>query len=196
MLVGGGLLIGAGLAWGEATRSAEVRANQRVIEEVESHKRVVQRAAELYLAEKADAPAMFEEDLDSPDVSEDAVKVGGELTAETPLADITPSVDYLHEARKYSVDQNVSIAELPLEYITEDEFDEEDGNAKEQILIHMGEDEPLFVNDGVVMLDWQTKISPNILVDMYQMCPPGSEKILYVRNHRNSTDYQVIQEIP
>lgn len=216
MFLGGGLLIGVGVAWGEATRSAEQRANERIAEEVAMHKRVLEKAAEQYLYNKSEAPAETEDELDEfgrrdgdeklmsvsmnrpdgldeADTSEDAIKVGGEMTVETPVQEISP--EYLATAHDYS-DMPLSQAGPELEYITEDEFAEEDGRDKEQILIHMGETEPLFITAGVVVPDWSEKISPNILVDMYQKCPPGTDKVLYVRNHRTDTDYEVVQEIP
>lgn len=206
LFLGGGLLIGTGLSWGEATRVAERRANQRVIDEVASHKRVLEKAAEKYLADIVpEGPALTEEELmkpgeissllDGPDTSDDAIKVGGEAILTTSITEIGPSTDYLNLAHDYS-SVPTSAPERELEYIEEEEYDEEDGRLKEEILIHMGETEPLFISEGVVMMDWHEKISPNILVDIYQMCPPGSDKVLYVRNHRNGTDYRVVQEIP
>lgn len=197
---GCGVLAGVSLAWGEAIRSAEKKANERIIEEVAQHKRVINQAAEMYLASQSEAPAMTEEELnahgvqlqhlDEADTSTDAIKVGGQMTVETQI-----SPDYLQHARDYS-DMPLSSPINELEYITEDEYAEEDGRDKEQILIHMGETEPLFVSAGVVVPNWHELISPNILVDMYQKCPPGTDKVLYVRNNRNDTDYEVIQEIP
>lgn len=191
--VGSGIIAGVSLAWGEAARRAEKKANERVIEEVAQHKRVIEMAAESYLNRKnaeTDGPFETEEELDEPDTLDDAIKVGGQMTVETQIAP-----DYLQHARDYS-DMPLASPVRELEYITEDEYTEEDGRDKEQILIHMGETEPLFVSAGVVVPNWHELISPNILVDMYQRCPPGTDKVLYVRNNRNDTDYEVIQEIP
>lgn len=197
MFLGGGLLLGVGFVHAEATVTAEKRAQKNFEEQLESHKRVLQRAAEDFLAREVEAPAATEEDLDGPDTSANAIRVGGEMTVETKLSDLTPSADYLKTARDYTTGVNLSPSIETVQYITEDEYDEEDGRAKEQILIHMGDNEPLFINEGIIVSNWKELISPNILVDMYQRCPPGTEnRVLYVRNNRNDTDYEVIQEIP
>lgn len=208
LFIGGGILIGVGFTHAEATVAAEKRATVKLIEEVESHKRVINMAAESFLQDQMEGPFPTEEDLDrnkiampdmdGPDTSADAITVGGEMTVTTSISAITPSADYLAAARDYQQPVETSTPLIPVEYITEDDYHEEDGRAKEQILIHMGGDgEPLFVNEGVMLPDWQELISPNILVDLYQRVPPGSEeRVLYVRNHRNDTDYEVIQEIP
>lgn len=210
LFLGGGLLIGAGLSWGEATRVAERRANQRVLDEVASHKRVLEKAAEKYLADTVpEGPALTEEELythqdpawggavdpDEADTSEDAIKVGGEAILTTSITEVGPTTDYLAAAHDYHTSE-MSAPERELEYIEAEEYDEDDGRLKEEILIHMGETEPLFISEGLVVMDWSEKISPNVLVDMYQMCPPGEDKVLYVRNHVNGTDYRVVQEIP
>lgn len=196
LLVGGGILIGVGLSWGEAYRQTEVAAQERYREQLQSYTRANEMADRLRENWDVEPPAATEQDLDAADESNDAIRVGGEMVAETSLSDITPSADYLAAARDYSPSET-AVEALQIEYITEDEFHEEDGNDKEQILIHMGEQEPLFINNGLVVEDWKELISPNILVDMYQRIPPGTDtRVLYVRNHRLGTDYEVIQEIP
>lgn len=196
LFLGGGILIGSGFTWLEARRQAQISARKEFDEQLEMHKRVLNSAAEDFLTRELDGPFNTEEDLDGPDTSSDAVRVGGEMIAETALSDMTPTVDYLSKARVYSevqLSNNVS----PVSYISEDEFHEEDGRAKEQILIHMGEDEPLFISEGIVIPNWRELISPNILVDMYQRLTPDVEnRVLYVRNAMTDTDYEVIQEIP
>jgi hypothetical protein len=210
LFLGGGLLLGVGFAHTEAAVIAEKRAQERFDEQLESHKRVLQMATEDFLGREVDGPFDTEADLfdengkderqrflDAAEDGPDAIKVGGEIIIETKLSDLTPSADYLATARDYSGPTGPSVELSGVEYITEDEYGEEDGRAKEQILIHMGADEPLFINEGIIVPDWRELISPNILVDMYQRVPPGTEnRVLYVRNNRNDTDYEVIQEIP
>lgn len=198
LFLGGGILIGAGLVHVEARVYAEKQAAEKLKEEVASHKRVLEMAAENFLADRiSEAPVETESELDqdAPDTSDDSIKVGGEMVQETSLSSVTPSSEYLQTAQDYS-EISVNDPIVPVQYISSDDYDEEDGRAKEQILIHMGEDQPLFICEGIVVENWQSLISPNILVDMYSMCPPGTEKILYVRNHLTDTDYEVIQEIP
>lgn len=198
LFLGGGILIGAGLVHAEARVYAEKQAAEKLKEEIASHKRVLEMAAENFLAERvSEAPVETEAELDqdAADTSDDSIKVGGEMVQETSLSSVTPSAEYLKVAADYS-EISVNDPIVPVQYISSDDYDEEDGRAKEQILIHMGEGEPLFICEGIVQPDWKSLISPNILVDMYSMCPPGTEKILYVRNHLTDTDYEVIQEIP
>ncbi len=219
LYLGGGLLIGAGFVHAEATVTAEKRAQEKFDEQLASHKRVLEMAAEKFLLDQIDGPYETEFDLDpeanriampnmdapfvhpmdrrmdEADKSEDAIRVGGEMTVETKLSDLTPSVDYLKHAREYA--QSPTAAPVSeVSYISEDEYNEEDGRAKEQLLIHMGPDGPMFINEGIVTQDWAELVSPNILVDMYQMISPGEDRVLYVRNTRTDTDYEVIQEIP
>lgn len=209
LFIGGGILLGVGFVHAEATVSAEKRAQERFDEALETHKRVLQRAAEDFLAREADGPFETESELVKTDAQafmdeadgvsiptpEEQYETG--IFVETKLSDLTPSADYLALARDYSTQTGPNAPVVPVTYITEDEFHEEDGRAKEQILIHMGDGDPLFINEGVVVTNWAELISPNILVDMYQRVPPGTEnRVLYIRNAINDTDYEVIQEIP
>lgn len=194
MLVGGGILIGVGVSWAEATRQAEIRANERIEDEITSYHRVAKMV-------RSEAPVEDEETLNGVDFDGDTeLKIEEpEVVSvrETPLSEVTPGVEYLQAVQEYWTPPNSAI-EVRIEYIDEDTFAEEDGRSKEQILIHMGADaEPLFVNEGVMVVDWQEIIPPTILADMYTRCGPEMDnKVLYVRNHANDTDYEVIQEIP
>ncbi len=199
---GVGIIVGGFLAWAEATYSAEHRAKDRYEEQLETHKRVLQRAHEQALRSRmAEAPVDTEgeleiklsgDDLPLPD-ADDTIKVGGEMVIETPLPP-----DYVGTAAMYA-DPGTFIADgkvLSLEYIEAEDYEEEDGRAKEQITIFMG-DEPIFVMDGESIENWAELIGDHILVDFYQKIPPGEQdRVLYVRNHRRDEDYEVWQSMP
>lgn len=195
--LGGGILLGIAGTHIEATRKANAAAGEELINQVNAHKRALEIASERFLAEHlVEAPVTTEDELE--ETVEEAVQ-DEEITAETKatsISDVTPSADYLKTAIDYHGGNNLSVV-LPVEYIDEDEFQEEDGRAKEQILIHAGAGgEDLFISDGVLIVDWQEILPPNLVVDMFQMAGPGQKQVVYVRNHRNDTDYEVIREVP
>lgn len=195
LFLGGGILIGVGLTYTEAHITTEARMQEEFTESLESHKRVLQTAAEDFLNRESDGPFETEEELNE---TEAPVMVGGDIVMETKVQEVGPGPEYLKAARDYTTAIGDASGVIPLEYISEDDYNEDDGRSKEQILIHMSiEGDPLFMNEGIVLENWKELISPNILVDMYQMIPPNQEtKVLYVRNHIVDTDYEVIQEFP
>lgn len=84
-----------------------------------------------------------------------------------------------------------------MSYIEEEEYEEDDGRAKEQITIMLQSDmEPVFIMDGDPINDWPARIGDSILVDFYKHVPPGVEPVLYVRNHRTDEDYEVVMVSP
>lgn len=84
-----------------------------------------------------------------------------------------------------------------ISYIDEDDYlDEEDGRYKGKIEILMTENGPQFTMEGDPLENWEQKVGDSILVDMYNKCPPGTEGILWVRNHRTNEDYEVVREEP
>lgn len=223
--LGGGLIFGALLAHAEATSTAEIRSKNRYEEQLELHKRILQRAHEDFLrGQLAEHPVETEDELvvdgiyvydlqgnkdprlvelerqDAENraakflLSED-VKVGGEIIAETPIA----PPDYVGTASLYADPGTFINGEqvLSLEYIEAEDYEEEDGRAKEQITIFMGGDEPIFVMDGEPIENWAELIGDHILVDFYQRVPPGEQdRVLYVRNHKRDEDYEVWQTVP
>jgi len=206
--LGGGLIFGALAAHAEATNAAEIRAKNRYDEQLELHKRILERQRIGQIESIVEGPAGLEaelifdktveqinlsgDDLPLPD-SSDTIKVGGEITVETQMPP-----DYVGTASQYA-DPGTFIQDgkvLSLEYIEEEDYEEEDGRAKEQITIFMG-DEPIFVMDGESIENWAELIGDHILVDFYQKIPPGEkDRVLYVRNHRRDEDYEVWQSMP
>lgn len=193
LFLGGGLLIGVGVAWGEAYVSTGKKLQAEFEVSLESHKRVLERAAESYLRDKAEAPAATEEDLDKGDSSEDAITVGGEMVVETPTPEYVQQ--YVEQAQSYAAPENF-VDVSPLQFIEAEDFEEEDdGRAKEQIQLFFGEGDPYFVQDGMVIEDWAEKIGDNIMVDFYQRFPPGSaeDQVLYIRNSIRGEDYEIVK---
>lgn len=126
---------------------------------------------------------------------------------EIPLAEVHPT-DFLGPVvNQYR--QAVEIVETPVEmfvdggindygvsYIEEEEFDDSDGRDKGHIDIMMGDQEPMFLMDGLMIDDWDERLGDSIMVDFYRLVPPGSDQVLYVRNHRTNWDYEVVRVIP
>lgn len=83
-----------------------------------------------------------------------------------------------------------------ISYIEEEEYQDDDGRLKEQILIYMDEHNPIFTMNGEPIDDWDKRIGDSILVDFYKLVPPGIDPILYVRNHRTDVDYEVVRAEP
>lgn len=123
--------------------------------------------------------------LDRPDLSADAINVGGEA--------VLSPVEYATVAAEYAGPTMLD----GISYISEDDYNEEDdGFAKEQITIYLqaGNEEPIFVNGGDAITNWAELIGETILVDFFRLIPPHeTERVLYVRNHGRSEDYEVFQ---
>lgn len=203
--LGGGLILGAVGVWGEATSSAQIKAKNTFDEQLELHKRLVQRQAEAFIQEHlnpVEPPVAAEADLEADKIltgvewdGDTEIKVGGELIAES---DIAP--DYLAQANQYADPSTYTRPELDvsISYIEEEEYEDDDGRAKEQVTIMMGGggDDPLFFMDGMQIDNWGELIGDQILVDFYKMVPPGADRVLYLRNHKLDTDFEVLQESP
>lgn len=100
------------------------------------------------------------------------------------------------EYQKATADYMVPGVTNSIAYISEDEYNEDDGNAKEQITIFLqaGQEEPLFVLGGDTIQNWSELIGDTILVDFFRMfAPTETERVLYVRNHERGEDYEVFQ---
>jgi len=182
LLVGGGILIGVGLSYTEAT----IRAEKKIREaEADLWNQWVSNLEPLM---KAESPAETEEELTfSPE--------GAILEQEQTLP---PGYveEYVQKAAVYG-DSAHMVQSQPMEIIDDDQYSEEDGRAKEQIQVFMGEGEPYFVQDGMVIEDWQEKIGDNILVMVYQNFTPDhtEPRVIYVRNNDRGEDFEVLQEM-
>lgn len=144
---------------------------------------------ESFRVNEPEAPAEEEHHLDvvpedGPDLSEDAINVGAEAILEPD------------EYQKAAADYMVPGVSDEISYISEDEYNEDDGNTKEQITIFLqaGNEEPLFVCGGDPITNWSELIGDTILVDFFRKFnPTETERVLYVRNHRRGEDYEVFQ---
>jgi len=189
MYIGGGILIGVGLAYGEATIRAEKSARERYDEALESHMKAVDFSEELREQWMTEAPAASEEELTFN--AEGAV-----LTQESNPLPHGYIEEYVEKASVYGDSAHI-LQPQPMEIIDDDQYSEEDGRGKEQIQVFMGDGEPYFVQDGMVIEDWQEKIGDNILVMFYQNFGPdhAGARVVYVRNHERGEDFEVFQEL-
>lgn len=188
----GGLLAGGGLGYGLSHVEAERRAQKKYRELNERQYKAMQMANVLR-REWTDVEAPVESEEDLADTSENAIKVGGEMIVETPVA--TP--DYIAAATQYAnPEQFLPEMDYGISYIQAEEYEEDDGRPKEQITIFINDGEPIFMQDGQPIDDWAEKVGDSIMVDFYTMVPPGEDRVLFVRNARRDEDYEVIQEMP
>lgn len=82
-------------------------------------------------------------------------------------------------------------------YIDAEDYEDEDGRFKGKIdILINGDQDPIFMMDGAPIGDWEERIGESILRDFYALIPPGTEPILYVRNHRTDEDYEVVRLAP
>lgn len=209
----GGLLVGGGVGYVVAEHYLQNKMMVSAQEQIELHKRAISTAAEV--AEKR-VKNVFEEDEGRPDVDlsdhptlplEDApepVKIQGDLfQPKSPDGEgFSPETENPYHiavsAKETPVEQFVDggINDYGMSYIEEEDYQEDDGRAKEQIVILMDEHNPIFLQDGAEIRDWDERVGDSILVDMFRFCPPGKPQILYVRNHKTDVDYEVVREQP
>lgn len=98
-----------------------------------------------------------------------------------------------------SVEMFVSggINDYGVSYIEEEDYhDDGDGFFKGRVDIIMNDGAPIFMMDGQPIDDWDKRLGDSILVDFFTKVPPGVEPVLYVRNHRTTEDYEVVQVLP
>lgn len=81
-------------------------------------------------------------------------------------------------------------------YLTVDDYEDDDDRFKGQITILMDGDNPVFLEEGSQINNWEEKIGTHILRDLYTMIPPGQPAVLYVRNTATDEDYEVIRDQP
>jgi len=191
----GGISIGVGIGTQWARIELDRYYRQKGEEFVSQQYRVMQAA--WTDRKEAEAPVAAETDLDGPDLSSDAIVVGGSavLMADQSILDQIdlPQADYNTHAAEYAGPNMLD----GISYITEDDYNEEEGNEKEQITIHLGGDEAVFIHGGVAITNWQDLIGDTILVDFFRKFQPHDvERVLYIRNHRRGEDYEVWQAVP
>lgn len=190
LLVGGGILIGAGLTWGESRVSLEKR------------KREVESEGDLTVLRTLEAIGKMDTgtlSAEAPSETEDQLTFnaeGGVLEQDVNPLPEGYVQEYVEKAAVYG-DNAHFVEAQSMEIIDDDAYAEEDGRAKEQIQVFMGDGEPYFVQDGLVIEDWKEKIGDNILVMMYQNFPPDyqGDRVIYVRNHERGEDFEILQEM-
>ena len=187
LLVGGGILIGVGLSYADAA----IRAEKKVREVQEEYwaKRVKDKLEVHQHFYESEAPAEHEHELTFN-------MEGAVLTQESNPLPHGYVEEYVEKAAVYGDSAHI-LQPQPMEIIDDDQYSEEDGRAKEQIQVFMGDGEPYFVQDGLVIEDWQEKIGDNILVMFYQNFPPDftGARVVYVRNHERGEDFEILQEM-
>ena len=193
MLVGGGILIGVGLSYADATVRAEKKIREAEARQYETMLRTFERIG----SHEAEAPAEEEEHLT---FNAEGTVFGSDGTIMTEELQHTPPPGYVQEYVKQAsvYGDNAHILEAqPMEIIDDDQYSEEDGRAKEQIQVFMGDGEPYFVQDGIVIEDWQEKIGDNILVMFYQNFTPDhtGPRVIYIRNNERGEDFEILQEM-
>lgn len=184
LYVGGGILIGVGLSYGDAA----LRAEKKVREAEANHWKEWADNLEINSYPMAEAPAETEEELI---FNVDGAVLEQEVNP-TPPGYIQ---EYVEKANVYG-DNAHMVKEQALEIIDDEQYAEDDGRGKEQIQVFMGDGDPYFVQDGMVIEDHKEKVGDNILVMFWQNFGPDSkERVIYIRNNQRGEDYEVIQEM-
>lgn len=131
-------------------------------------------------------------EVDAPDYLRD---VNVTATAQEPVKN---QYHQALEATETPVEQFVDggVNDYGVSYIEDEDYLDEDGRFKGKIDIMLTDSEPVFLMDGAQIEDWDKRIGDSILVDMFRLCPPGTDPILYVRNHRTDEDYEVVRVEP
>lgn len=189
---GSGILAGVCLTKGEAEYAAELRAKNKYDELLEIHKRALDRARDYSI--NLEGPVETEEELDAPDPKEE-IKVGGEMIVETPIdPEYQEAVNPYLDPDTFHPDPN---GDWSVQFIEEEDYeDDENGFSKERMEIMMNGDEALFMVDGDAITNWADLVGEHILVEFYKRCPPGADRVLWVRNNARNEDYEVAWNTP
>lgn len=201
-----GISFGAGLVVGWTAFTELERAKLRA--EFEESTKAVSRAMQM----AGPVPVKFEVDDQFSEGVQKTKDYIGELAESLTISDEPQEIivtDFQGEPVKNDYHKAISatatgfdtfveggVNDYGMSYIEEEEYLDEDGREKHQIVIMMTDSEPIFLMGGTPIDDWDRRIGDSILVDFYQLVPPGVEPILYVRNHRTDEDYEVIRETP
>lgn len=194
--------IGAGLIFGFATGviSTEDKFRKEYRESAESYRRAMELAREV--PETVETPVAEEQELD---LTSDVIRsdeVAEDLLEHQPKPFKPEIVNPYHKAvaaKETPVEMFVEggVNDYGVSYIEEEEYQEEDGNEKVQISLIIAGDNAIFVENGSQINDWDEKLGDSILVDFYKHVPEGlPEEVLYVRNHKTNTDYEVVRDQP
>lgn len=198
----GGVLVG----W----TACRVKIEGKVREEYKVSQKAFQNAMRLASQTEPEAPVENEIDLfkdvppppvEKPDFSDievtdnqGTVIVSGEIEqTDNPYHKAVAST-IIETPVEVFVDGGIN--DYGMSYIEEEDYLDEDGRLKLKIDIFMDDFQPRFMMDGQPCDDWDKRVGDSILVDFYNLVPPGAEPVLYVRNHRTDEDYEVVRVVP
>lgn len=197
---GAGTLIGIGLG--------AILTEDKFRKEYKESTASFQRAMELvHKAPQSEPPAESEEEL----VRSDDKKLDVTITVDTEkfAEGVEKAKEEVHNITGLPASEFKPQAENPYHvalekpaaswtYLEAEDYEEEDGRYKGQITI-LPDDEtqqPIFIENGIQISNWEEKIGGSILRDFYTMVKPGQAPVLYVRNNVTDEDYEVIREMP
>lgn len=192
----GAFISGAGVGAAVVRTWLEKGMRTAYAEREELMKNAYEQALELHFADKAEQP---EAEAEPMEPEERLVAVAAvEALAATEEEKVTVNPYHVAVDAATSVEAFVAGTENPhgISYIEDEDYqDEGDGYFKGRIDILMA-DTPVFMMDGQICEDWEKRIGSSILLDFFNLVPPGLEPVLYVRNHRTGEDYEVVQVLP
>lgn len=203
---GAGALIGIGLG----ILLTEDKLRKEYLESTASYRRAMEMARK-----PAEAPVETEEELvfynhnhDEPLMTTKQVSPDG-LTVGVPMKDADKTtfkpkdVNPYHTAVETAQENNLEplieggVHDYAIAYIDEEEYHEEDGRYKGQIIVLMDETNPIFFHEGVSITDWDERVGDSILLDLHKHGQrTGQPPVLYVRNHKTDEDYEVLTDQP
>jgi hypothetical protein len=179
---GAGLLIGLGLG--------AILTEEKFRKEYEESAASMRRAREMTVEQPKEEP----QDEPRPE------KVVAEQTITTRVVDSTQSIEDYKPAEDnpyHHTVQEMNDTRGDFTYLTEDDYhQDDDGFTKSQIVVMMDGSEPIFIENGAQIKDWEEKVGSRILGDFYQLIPPGEPQVLYIRNNLTDVDYEVFRDQP
>jgi hypothetical protein len=213
LLVLGGALIGGGVSYLMLEHKMDNKHMQLAQEQVETHKRALDLAADV---KEERVRNIFADDEGRPEVEIPGPGATELKDAKEPVRidpgffqpkseegeGFSPETDNPYHTAVAAMETapETFVAGEPTQYgmayIEEEEYQEDDGRLKEQIVILMNEHEPVFLQDGAEIRDWNERVGDSILIDMFRYCPPGQRQVLYVRNLATDVDYEVVRDTP
>lgn len=201
----GGILIGGGVGAIATKYLLENKLHEEYIAQVGSMRRALEAA-------RIDAvtPVATEEELEGDvtlerENTEDAGVVftgGGEILApalvSVPDVPVQPDEDLLKEEgdRPNPYWTAVNSDGPSFTMLEEEDYYEEDGRLKEQLVMIFAEGHPTFFAEGQSIDDWKDRVGTSVVDDMRKEAERSGSPVLYIRNNKTDIDYEVIFEQP
>lgn len=210
MAFAGGVLVGFGTAY----LALEDRFGEKYAEMANANKRAYEMASSMRAVDEIDHNEVAVSEPSWADHTGEIVREIKEMKLHSVSLDSTPNIfggtiEINAESVKNDYHKAIEAVETPHEtfisggvndygvsYLEEEEYHTENGWDKLQIDIMMNDDNPIFLMDGQPIDDWAERVGDSILLDMFKLCPPGAPPILYVRNHKDEVDYEVVRVEP